>query len=170
MSKLKTFTEFLNEMAYNTGVADNRNKLSAADEWTDYGKDMSLLVNLGKYRIYYNCNEGDIQNEVYFASDAQDNYKGVIRMDEGRIYETHSEMTGGFYAIMLYNILKFTSHRVLFSDERLSSDAISAYNRLSSSSDTLNISVWNHKNKTILPFSKENLLSDNKNVVHITLK
>lgn len=170
---MKTFREYLDEMAINTGT--NRFGLSKKVEFNSLEIFNPLSV-AGKMTILLKDNYSSMHYKIfkygaiYYLSTDENNYLGYLELEEVsnnicKINASHSKLKGGFYNLFFTFILSFTKYKEILSDISLSDQAITSYSNLNNKSH-LNIRVKSFN--SYFPFSKEKLTSDVKNRVSIT--
>lgn len=129
---MKSFKQFLQEMADETGKLDNK-QFSKEYDWNRFykGTDKPILIldKIGSehYKLYR-------VHSSFYLTDEDNNYKGQIELNIadniGVIKSSNSQIAHGFYNIMFTSILGSGVVSELRSDTELSSNAIDAYIRL----------------------------------------
>lgn len=156
-----SFIKFLISEA-NASTSKDRNYYSEEEK---FNKLLPSLKSVGKtngYIIYQHREDED----VWFFLAKDEKYSGYVVMDGEYIFQTHSNITGGFYKMMFEFILTNYKDRI-YSDTNLSPDAIKAYEKLNQDN---NFDVGVLEGNNIVDFSVDKLLENSKNVVSIGLR
>lgn len=170
---MKKFSEYMNEMAYISGIHDNKS-FSLKDDWDNhFNGNSKLIINKlpGKLKIYSKLN-------FYFLVDKDDEYLGFLELkDVSKIYDMDSlyqvkssnqiGTVKGFYNIIFSTILaKVKKISKIISDNNLSTNALNSYDRLNKTSK-LDINMFSQLTKEESTFNKKELSRDPSLVVII---
>lgn len=155
---IKSFLTFLNESEYSKEL-----------EWDNqyrYFKNLKEIYSSPEYSIY------QVGEYEFFLVDEDNDYLGQITFNDEwkpvdgiQIYTTDSNgRIKGFYKIMFTQILKNTKHKLIYSDGKLSDDAIRSYTRLNTD-PAFNIKIKNMETNEIIDFDPK-LLGHNARDKH----
>jgi hypothetical protein len=125
--------------------------LNFKDKGKKFTKLLKDKVSKERYKVY----KTDL---LYFLVSENDDYLGCIEIKNKHIKSSDSKLKRGFYLIMFTVIL--TDINEIFSDFRLSTQAINSYEKLAKNNQ-LSIKLYNTVSKEYFNFSKEKLKEDN---------
>jgi hypothetical protein len=159
---MKTFKEFIDEMAVNTGNSP-KGAFSKEQEFYKLNNLKVIKKNLpGDYTV--------LKGETDYFLSKNNEYKGHIEFtkkgDVLSINHSHSEIKKGFYELMFSVIL--TECKEILSDISLSSQALKSYSNLNRNVSIFELAI--KIGKSYKPYSEEDLLSSRRAKISIKAK
>lgn len=165
---MKTFREFINEMARETGINTHSfDRSEALQFYIDNPKYIfKKYENIGSKK-YIVIQTGDYS---FLLTNPDDEYLGNIDLSDpdnngyASINGSESKIDGGFYNLMFRVILQDKEINAILSDSSLSTQAIKSYEKINKEG-IFKIFVYDKTTKEIMKFSKEELLKNNRVVM-----
>ncbi len=171
---MKTFSNFIDEMAVNTGIVD-KSYLSFKHEWDKNYRNLPegniktlLLKDIGSEH----CKIYRVGSTNHVLVSQSNEYLGYIELH--KLYNTYrvggsnSVLTRGFYNVMFTSLLSLGGYDEFISDTQLSNQAIVSYEKLAING-ALSLKIIDSSGE-YYTFSKDTLLSNPTNRISISSK